>query len=118
MAFLRIKASWTNDPSGGDRWCTVWQITETEEKLAYNRARGDQHRAVTELAKATIRVIDGTKADWSGDLFKKGSVAEFWGSIGPKGRLMIRNYYIRTHMVTDEETLDFFSNHFANVTVA
>ena len=117
VAFIRIPAKWTTDPARGDRWCMCWALNETDERLAYQRARGDNIRSVTELSKATIRVIDGYKADWSGVGTKPGAVSEFWSSIGPKGRAMIRNYYVRTHTVTDEEALDFFSNHFVIVTV-
>lgn len=117
VAFIRIPAAWTMDPGRGDRWCACWMIGETEERLAYQRSRGDMQRSVNELAKATIRIIDGQKADWSGVATKAGSVSEFWSAIGPKGRHMIRNYYVRTHTVSDEEVLDFFSNHFVNMTV-
>ena len=117
VAFIRIPAAWTTDPARGDRWCACWQIGETEERLAYQRSRNDMQRSVNELAKATIRIIDGHKADWSGVNTKPGAVSEFWSSIGPKGRHMIRNYYVRTHTVSDEEVLDFFSNHFVNMTV-
>ena len=116
VAFIRIPSAWTTDPAKGDRWCACWQIGETEERLAYQRSRNDMQRSVNELAKATIRIVDGHKADWSGTP-KAGSVSEFWSSIGPKGRAMIRNYYVRTHTVSDEEVLDFFSNHFVNMTV-
>lgn len=118
IAFLRIPAAWTTDPgSGRDRWCVVWAIGETEEILAYKRSRGDAHRSVTELSKACIRVCDGSRARWDGKA-GPGDINEFWSAIGPKGRQMVRNYYMKTHSVTDEEALDFFSNHFVNVTVA
>jgi hypothetical protein len=117
VAFIRIRAKWTTNPTKGDRWCMCAAIGEMEEKLAYTRSRGDQMRTVAELAKATIRVVDGYKADWSGVGTKKGSVSEFWSSIGSKGRHMIRNYYVRTHTVTEEEALDFFAKDFVNVTV-
>jgi len=117
VAFLRIPAKWTRNPSQGDRTCVVWPIGETEERLAYGRSRGDVTRSMTELTKAAIRAIDGHRADWSGDLKKEGSVTEFWTSIGPKGRSMIRNWYLKTHSVSDEEALDFFSNHFVSMTV-
>jgi hypothetical protein len=117
IAFLRVPAKWTKTPAKGDRTCILWPIGETEEKLAYQRARGDMVRSVSELSKACLRAVDGAKADWGGDLRKPGSVAAFWSDIGPKGRAMIRNYYIKTHTVSDEEALDFFSNHFVSVTV-
>ncbi len=117
IAFVRIPAKWTRTPSKGDRMCICWPIGETEERLAYQRARGDQIRSLTELAKASIRAIDGCRTDWSGNMNKPGSITSFWSDIGPKGRSMIRNYYVRTHTVTDEEALDFFSQHFVSVTV-
>lgn len=117
IAFIRIPARWTRTPTKGDRVCICWPIGETEERLAYNRSRGDAVRSVSELSKATIRAIDGQKADWSGNMNKPGSVTTFWNDIGPKGRSMIRNYYVRTHTVTDEESVDFFSQHFVSVTV-
>lgn len=118
IAFFRIPAHWTRTPARGDRMCACWPITETEERLAYTRARGDGVRAISELTKATIRVVDGAKTDWSGNMKTQGSIVAFWSDIGPKGRAMIRNWYIKTHNVSDEEALDFFSNHFVNVTVA
>jgi hypothetical protein len=117
IVFIRIPARWTRTPAKGDRVCICWPIGETEERLAYQRSRGDQVRSVSELAKATIRAIDGVKADWSGTMSKQGSVTSFWTDIGPKGRAMLRNYYVRTHSVTEEEALDFFSQHFVSVTV-
>jgi len=113
IGFLRIPAKWTLTPTKGDRLAVVWPLSETDEKLAYARARGDMVRSVSELSKQSIRACDGRKARWDG---KPGDVPTFWNEIGAKGRQMIRNYYIKTHSVSDEESLDFFSNHFAVVT--
>jgi hypothetical protein len=117
IAFVRIPAKWTRRPAGGDRTCILWPIGETEERLAYARSRGDIVRSISELSKSAIRAVDGHKANWDGNLKKPGSVTEFWSAIGPKGRSMIRNWYVKTHNVTDEEALDFFSQHFVTVTV-
>jgi hypothetical protein len=113
IGFLRIPAKWTLTPTKGDRLAVCWPLGETDEKLAYARARGDMVRSVSELSKQMIRACDGHKARWDG---KPGDVATFWNEIGAKGRQMIRNYYVKTHSVSDEESLDFFSNHFAVVT--
>lgn len=116
MVFLRIPAKWTHDPSKGDRQCVLWPLEDHEEVQAYQRSRGDHAKSVIELAKACIKICDGEKADWT----KGGAtsnVTKFWKAIGPKGRHMIRNYYAKTHLVTAEEALDFFSNHFVAVTV-
>lgn len=117
VAYLRIPAAMTANPFYGDLWCACWPISETEEIIAHARSRGNPQRAISEMAKQTIRVVNGNKADWSG---KKpaASVARFWAMIGPKGRQLVRNYYMRTHMVTDEEGALFFGQHFVTVTVS
>lgn len=117
IAFMQIPAAWTRTPAKGDRVLACWPIGETEELLAYQRSRGSRERALSELTKAAVRMIDGHKADWSTDMNKPGSVMRFWSEIGPKGRAVVRNWYIRTHNVSDEEALDFFSKRFVNVTV-
>ncbi len=116
VAFLRVPAKWCRDPAKGDLQCILWALDERDEVLAYQRCRGDQIRSVHELSKQTIRAIDGMMADWSGEN-TTGNVSRFWRDIGPKGRAMVRNYYVRTHSVDPEEAVDFFSNHFAVVTV-
>lgn len=115
VAFMRFEAGWTRTPAKGDRTCACWPIDETEEVLAYQRSRGNPVRSLSELAKASVRMVDGQKANWNPGA--PGSISKFWSEIGPKGRAMIRNWYIKTHNVTDEEALDFFSRHFVNVTV-
>ena len=113
IGFIRIPAKWTLTPTKGDRVAVCWPLGETDEKLAYARARGDMVRSVSELSKQMIRACDGQRSRWDG---KPGDVPTFWNEIGAKGRQMIRNYYVKTHTVSDEESLDFFSNHFAVVT--
>jgi len=114
IAFIRIPGKWLRGK--GDRVCIVWPITELEERTAYARARGDSVRAVSELSKVCIRAIDGVKADWTGDASHPGNVNKFWDAIGPRGRLMIRNYYVQTHTVNTEDQADFFVNHFCVMT--
>jgi len=118
VAFLRIRADWTDEPDKGDRWCMCWSLTEADERLAYARSRGDAQRSLGELAKQAIRVVDGHRADWSGKMNAPGAVNVFWNEIGAKGRMLVRNYYLQTHSLTNEEQIDFFANHFVNVTVA
>ncbi len=116
IAFMKIPAKWTLVPEKGDRTCALWPLGETDEKLAYARSRGDMVRSVTELSKQMIRMVDGYRTNWEG-AGKPGDIASFWNEIGAKGRHMIRNYYVKTHTVSDEDALDFFSNRFAVVTV-
>ncbi len=112
IVYMRFPAKWCEDPSLGDHQCILWSLSERDEVQAYTRARGDQNRAMQELSKGCIRVLDGIAADWGGNN-PAGSVNTFWNMIGPKGRSMVRNYYGKTHLVDPDEALDFFSNHFA-----
>lgn len=116
VAFLRVPAKWCRDPSKGDRQCILWMLDERDEEQAFHRCRGDQMRSVHELTKGTIRAIDGMVSHWTGEN-NVGNVNRFWRDVGPKGRSMLRNYYVRTHAVDADESVDFFSRHFALVTV-
>jgi hypothetical protein len=113
MAFLRIPAAWTMRPSQGDRHCIVWPLDESEEIRAYDRSRGSRARSTYELAKGCVRAVDGAVVSWGTGARE---LLAWWRDIGPKGRSMIMNYYVKQHVVGEDEALDFFSNHFAAVT--
>jgi hypothetical protein len=115
IVFMRFEPSWLMDPNGPELQCVLWPLTEAEELMAYKRSRGDQQRSVIELAKQCVKIADGQKADWTKG--KTSNVEKFWAKLGPKARHMVRNYYAKTHIVTAVESLDFFSKHFAAVTV-
>lgn len=104
ICFMLFKGAWTRKPSKGDRWCVLWPLTDNEEKLASKRVQ-DSKRTIAEMSKQMIRVIDGERADWG-----NGSVDRFWNDIGPKCRLLIQNYYMKTHSLDVVETADFFAN--------
>lgn len=115
--FIRIPAKYCANPADGDRQCVCWALTENEENVAFARARGDNHRAIAEMAKQMVRAIDGKRASWDpATKDPETKVARFWGAIGPKGRGILRTLYLQTHQVTNEEILDFFSNHFVSTT--
>lgn len=114
MAFLRIPSKLTMNPSKGDRQCIVWPLDEVEETRAHKRARGERPLAVQELAKGCVRAVDGAAVEWG---MGAANLMTFWKEIGPKGRALVINYYMKQHVVDEEEALDFFSNHFAAVTV-
>lgn len=82
-------------------------LSESEEKIAYKRSGGDSTRAIAELTKMSIRLIDGVKADRTGAT-GPGNVNIFWAEIGTKLRQMLQNYYLRTHTLSQEEQTDFF----------
>lgn len=115
LGWMRFRAEWTEAPQKGDRWCLMWTLSEAEEKAAYKRCAGDSTRALLELAKATIRVVDGVKADRTGAP-GPGNVNAFWAELGVKLRQMIQNYYLKTHTLSPEEQQDFFANCFVVTT--
>lgn len=109
--WMLFRAEWTDAPTKGDRWCLMWPLSESEEKIAYKRSNGESSRAIVELAKASIRVIDAVKVDRTG-ASGPGNVNIFWADIGTKLRQMIQNYYLKTHTLSSEEQQDFFANCF------
>lgn len=116
VAYIRIPAAFCREPEKGDRQCITWALDEVDENMANKRARGEASRVLGELSKQTIRAIDGKLADWTGK-DKTADPVRFFRDIGPKGRQVIRNYYVQTHNLNAEEAANFFSNHFAVVTV-
>jgi len=109
IAAMRFRAPWTRAPHKGDRVCIAWTLSDYEEIEAYKRARGDNQRAAIELAKATIRVVDGMAVDRGGGVGPN-SLKKFWNEIGPKCRKAVVNNYVRTHQLGKMETLDFLVN--------
>lgn len=113
--WMKIRAEWTDAPELGDRWCMMWPVSEAEEKIAYKRSQGDQMKAMAELTKASIRVIDGVRVDRTGAT-GPGNVHMFWAQMGTKMRQMMQNYYLKTHTLSQEEQQDFFANCFVVTT--
>jgi len=116
ITFLQFRAAWTDRPGKGDRQCILWNLTEADEKLALKRTRGDAIRTIDELSKQMIRVIDGQRTDWTGARSPASAVV-FWEEIGGKLRQQIKNLYVKTHSLTVEESVDFFTNCIAVRTV-
>lgn len=109
--WMLFRAAWTDAPEKGDRWCMMWPLSEAEEKNAYKRTAGEGHRSIAELTKASIRIIDGVKADRTGPM-SVGSVNMFWAQMGVKCRQLMMNYYLKTHTLSPEEQQDFFGSCF------
>jgi hypothetical protein len=112
--FVRIRGELTSARHKGDRILIVWGLSDGDEKLAYQRAMSDSNRAITELAKQTIRAIDGHGADWSGK-GGPGNVDQLWRELGGKGRGQIVRLYTQLHVYDLEEQADFFANCVASV---
>jgi hypothetical protein len=134
VGFMRFPSEWTTRPDAGvafagpehdklardgsktikykmagklHRQCILWSLSVADEKLARAAARGDSLALYEELAKRTIRAIDGRVPDRDkGDLGEV-SVKRFWEEIGPAFRQAIVNYYHRTHTLTDEQAAHF-----------
>lgn len=112
--FIRIRAEWTSARHKGDRFLIMWGTTEADEKLAAGRCMGDNNRIQSELAKQTIRAVDGHVADWSG-LQTPGSTDQLWREIGPKGRNLLTRLMVKTNVLMESELTDFFENCIAAV---
>lgn len=111
VSFLYFRAKWTDRPEKGDRWCMMWTLSDADEKLAIKRTRGESGRSFGELSKGTIRLIDGLRADWTGNGDKDTtySVDRFWDEIGAKCRQLVQTIYMKTHQLSVEEQADFLA---------
>lgn len=99
----------TDTPLHGNRQAILWPLDPEDEKQSFNRAMGDANRAPGELAKQMIRAVDGFAADWTGTP-SQGSVDRFWREIGGKYRDLLVRVYAQLHVLTPEETADFFEH--------
>lgn len=115
IGFMYFRGEWTDTPEDGDRWCMMWPLTEAEEKAAIKKGGGEQNAIISELAKSTIRVIDGLKVDKTG-VTSPANLNMFWSKLGPRCRPLIKNYYYKTHTLSKEDQQDFFANCFVVMT--
>lgn len=110
VAFILFRADWTDTPDKGDRQCIVWNLSDADERIALKRtAMGDGLGAVSELAKQSVRAVDGHRVDWSKPK-GPGSIDQFWREIGAKCRALVQRWYLQNHQLTDREQADFFEN--------
>lgn len=119
VAFMRFLAKWTDRPDLGDRVIILWPLSVSDEKIARKRII-DSNEAVSELSKQMVRAIDGKRVDWTGmaastkakmGLIKAGAdINAFWNEIGASCRQLIMNFYMRTHVLPEEEQLVFFAS--------
>jgi hypothetical protein len=108
VAFIMLKGKWTDDPDQGDGQVIVWNMSGNDERLALKRTAGDGALTLAEYTKQMIRYIDGQPVDW-----EKGAHAnihKFWEDIGHPCRQLLMNWHIRTHTLSDEDTLSFFAD--------
>jgi hypothetical protein len=109
VCFMKFRAEWTDTPEKGDRQCIIWSLSLMDERNALARARGDVLRTLDEMAKQTVRVVDGNMVDWTGKL-REGDLDMWWNDIGPRCRTLIQRHYNQTHNLTAAEQEDFFEN--------
>lgn len=119
VTFMRFRPEWTDRPDLGERSLVMWPLSDTEIVLANQLARGDDNRTVEEMAKMMIRAIDGKLADRTGNpAVGAYSVNKLWTELGEKCRRQVKMHYIKTHTLSQEEQLDFFTSCFAVRTAA
>jgi hypothetical protein len=114
--FIRIPADLTDRPNDGDHHCVAWNLNIADEDTALKRSRGEQFRVMRESCMQMIRAIDGHRVDWTNsNLNAPGNVKRWFNDIGPRGRLLVQNVYIRTHSVNNETSIRFFVDCFASM---
>jgi hypothetical protein len=112
VAYVRMHARLTADPSRGERQCMLSLLRVKDQDQAHQRMRGvsDPMKAAAEYTKGCIRVIDGHLADWGTPLTPPAGVDIFWEEIGPAYRQRLTEWYLATHQMRQEDRLDFFTN--------
>ena len=105
--FMKFLPQWTDTPQKGERQCMCWGLTDTDEKMAIDRAMGDNNRAAAELTKQMIRSIDGVEVACDG-LPGTGNIDQWWREIGGRCRQMLVRIYTQLHTLSEEERKHFF----------
>lgn len=112
---MRFRGKLTDTPKKGDRYCILWSLNEPDEKLAYQRTRGNAGMSMNELSKQMIRVMgfvrdeqgDGEVPDWGEGGMR---LMEFWNGIGARFRTQVKSAYGKMHTLEPGEIIDFFTN--------
>jgi len=107
VGFIRLRGAWTDSPEKGDRVLIVWPLSPLDERNAMSRTNGDGMRTLPEYTKQMIRCIDEEPVNWANGPMQ---VDRLWSEMGARCRQLLINYYLKTHSLSDEETLDFFNN--------
>lgn len=109
VIFMRFRPGMTDTPSKGERQAIIWSNSIGDQKLAYIRADKDPNKMSEQLAKQTVRSIDGLRVDWSGEI-TSANIDTWWDEIGPKSRGIIDKLYMQLHYASRDEAVDFFEN--------
>jgi hypothetical protein len=105
---LRFKAEWTDVPRKGERQCILWPLSEADEKLAYQRTRGESAMSLNELAKQMVRVVDGQLVTWGDGT--PSDLTQWWTEIGARCRTLIKNSYAKMHTLEAGDLAAFFTD--------
>jgi hypothetical protein len=94
------------------RVLVLWPLTYAEERQALRRAK-DNATTYDELAKGTIRAVDGMRIDWTGAYAKKEnggilySANNLWEELGPKCRPLVIANYRQMSALSNEDLQSF-----------
>jgi hypothetical protein len=104
---LNFLAKWTDTPKKGDRQCILWPLSENDERLAYQRTRGESAMAMNELAKQMVRAIDGHIITWGDG--QPSDITVWWTEIGAQCRMLVKNAYTKMHTLEAKDLVTFFT---------
>lgn len=108
LVFMRLRCKYT--PSmGQDRQLICWPINIADQKLALGRSQGDNARAVDEMTKQMVRVVDGMRVDWSGAP-GPANIDQWWDMIGAPNRNLLNRVFTQLHIPSPEQVSDFFES--------
>jgi hypothetical protein len=128
VQFIRFPSKWTDSPRRGIplpfespesvalagegglwRTCMCWPLDTGDERMAMARSMGDTNRFSVELVKQYIRVIDGQRADWSGEV-GDANIEGWWNEIGGKNRRLLQGIWNKLHTHSPERLAAFFAS--------
>jgi len=89
----------------GIRTIGLVELTVEEEMIAQKRGRNDAMRIASELAKESLRMIDGRVLS-SAD----GSLDAAWAALHPKLRTLVTTAFNDLHSPTDHEAIGFLKS--------
>lgn len=86
------------------------EITAAEELQAEARCKGASDKRASEMAKAALAEVNGTRVH-----FYDGSVDKAWAGMHPKVRTLIASAWVKLHLADDREVEDFFASRTSSI---
>lgn len=109
VVFIRMRAYLTDVPGKGERQCILWPLSVGDVEFAASRSHGNAARFEQELAKQSIRAIDGKAVDWTVESIGT-SANVFWREIGQAYRVQIVRLNNMLNSMNPKETVDFLEH--------